>query len=282
MVMVYYSTKTLKMCYTGCMKLARFFFFLLTATSLFAGGNSETVIGTQMGRSASLIRAAGTIRVGVHFDMPKMGVFDSTANRYDGFEIEIARLLARDLLDNENKVEFVPVTNEEREDFLDRGIVDVVIATFARTDQRAANYNISSPYYTDFVGLMVRKDSGFQGLADLNGRKIGVIQGTSTRQAIDAAATAIGVRPYFYEFARFSEINAALAAGVLDAFASDRTVLARYFDDTTTVLPDHFAPREYGIATKLSNNELAAFVEQRIQQWAREGIFESLKTYFGL
>jgi putative glutamine transport system substrate-binding protein len=160
--------------------------------------------------------------------------------------------------------------------------VDVIIATFGRTDLRAENYNISSPYYTDFVGLMTRKDSGFQGLADMNGRSIGVIRGTSTRQAIDAAATAVGARPYFYEFARFSEIKAALVAGALDAFASDRTIMARYFDDTMTVLPDRFAPREYGIATRLSNNELAAFVEQRIQQWAREGIFESLKTYFGL
>jgi putative glutamine transport system substrate-binding protein len=264
------------------MKLMRFFFFLLAATSLFASGNDETVNEARMGRSASMIRTAGIIRVGVHFDLPKMGVFDSAANRYDGFEIEIARLLARDLLGSEEKVEFVPVTNEEREDFLDKGTVDVIIATFGRTDLRAENYNISSPYYTDFVGLMTRKDSGFQGLLDFNEKNIGVVQGTSTRQAIDAAATAIGARPHFYEFVRFSEIKAALTAGALDAFASDRTVLARYLDDTVIVLPDRFAPREYGIATRLSNNELAAFVEQRIQQWSREGIFEALKSYFGL
>ncbi|MDR1468336.1 MAG: transporter substrate-binding domain-containing protein [Spirochaetaceae bacterium] len=264
------------------MKSFCFFFFLLAATSLFAGGNRETADEAQMGRSASMIRRAGVIRVGVHFDMPKMGVFDSNTNRFDGFEIEIARLLARDLLGNENKVEFVPVRNERREDFLDRGTVDVIIATFGKTDQRAENYNISSPYYTDFVGLMARKDSGFQGLADLSGRSIGVVGGTSTRQAIDAAATAIGAHPYFYEFARFSEIKAALASGLLDVFASDRTVLVRYVDDTVTILPDHFAPREYGIATKLSNNDLATYVEQRIQQWSREGILDALKDHFGL
>ncbi|MDR0639865.1 MAG: transporter substrate-binding domain-containing protein [Spirochaetaceae bacterium] len=257
-------------------------FFLFAAVSLSAGGNSERAGEAQMGRSASLIRITGIVRVGVHSDMPKMGVFDSAANRYDGFEIEIARLLARDLLGNGERVEFVPVTNEEREDFLDKGTVDMIIATFGKSDPRAENYNVSSPYYTDFVGLMTRKDSGFQGLADLNGRSIGVIQGTSTRQAIDAAATAIGVRPHFYEFARFSEIKAALAVGLLDVFASDRTILARYFDDTVTILPDYFAPREYGVATKLSNSELAGFVELRIQQWTREGILEALKSRFGL
>lgn len=236
----------------------------------------------QMGRTIDRIKKAGTIRVGVHYDMPQMGAFDSETNRYDGFEIEIARLLARDLLGNETRMELVPVKNEEREDFLDRGVVDAIIATFGKSDLRAENYNISTTYYTDFVGLMVRKDSGFRGLADLNGRRVGVVRGTNTRQAIDAEATVIGIRPHFYEFVRFSEIKAALAAGVLDAFASERIVLARYLDDVVTILPDRFAPREYGIATKLSNTELADYVEQRVQQWAREGIFESLKNYFGL
>jgi putative glutamine transport system substrate-binding protein len=252
------------------------------AASLFAGPGRDEAHEVRMGRSTSLIRKSNAIRVGVHFDMPKMGVIDENSGLYFGYEIEIARLLARDLMGDERKVEFIPVNDEDREEFLDKGTVDVVIATFGKTEMRAENYNISSPYYTDFVGLMVRKDSGFHGLADLNGRSIGVIKGTITRQAIDAAATAIGVRPNFYEFVRFSEIKAALDSGLLDVFASDRSVLARYVDETIVILPDRFAPREYGIATKLSNRELASFVEQRIQQWQREGIFDSLGEYFGL
>jgi putative glutamine transport system substrate-binding protein len=211
-----------------------------------------------------------------------MGVRDNNSGEYYGYEVEIARLLARDLLNDESKVEFVPVTNEQREEFLDNGTVDVIIATFGKTELRAENYNISSPYYIDFVGLMARSDSGFQGLADINGRSVGVIKGTNTLQAIEAAASAVGVRPNFYEFVRFSEIKAALDSGLLDVFASDRTVLARYYDKTTIILPDRFAPREYGIATKLSNSDLADFVEQRLQQWQREGIFDSLREYFGL
>jgi putative glutamine transport system substrate-binding protein len=218
----------------------------------------------------------------VHFDLPKMSVLDTDTGQYYGYEIEVCRLLARDLLNDESKVEFVPVTNEEREAFLDDGTVDVIIATFGKTELRAENYNISSPYYTDFVGLMVRNGSGFQGLADLNGRSIGVIRGTNTLQAIDAAASAVGVRPNFYEFVRFSEIKAALDSGLLDVFASDRSVLARYHGESTVILPDRFAPREYGIATKLSNRDLAEFIEQRVQQWQREGIFDSLSEYFGL
>jgi putative glutamine transport system substrate-binding protein len=264
------------------MKAVRFFILFFAATALFASGSSETALEARMGRSTGLIRRAGSIRVGVYFDRPKMGVLDNGTGQYSGFETEIARLLARDLLGDENKVEFVPVTSEERVDFLDKGTVDVVIAMFSRTEPGAENYHISPPYYTDFVGLMVRKDSGIQGLADLNGRRIGVIRETSTRQAIDAAITAVGVRPYFYEFVRFSEIKAALTAGALDVFASDKTVLARYADETTAILPDRFAPREYGIATKLSNQELAAYVEQRVRQWTREGILEALQGYFGL
>jgi putative glutamine transport system substrate-binding protein len=264
------------------MRRVSFFFFLFMTASLFAGGNRADTVEAQKGRSTSLIRRDGLLRAGVHFDLPRMSAIDSESGQYYGYEVEIARLLARDLLNDENKVEFVSLTNEQREEFLDNGTVDVVIATFGKTELRAENYNISSPYYTDFVGLMARGDSGFRGLADLNGRSVGVIKGTTTLQSIDAAASAVGVRPHFYEFVRFSEIKAALDSGLLDVFASDRTILARYYDGATVILPDRFAPREYGIATKLSNSDLAAFVEQRIQQWQREGIFDSLREYFGL
>jgi putative glutamine transport system substrate-binding protein len=266
------------------MKWFTCFFFLfvpLAAASLFAGGKGEFSETAQV-TTTGTIRKAGVIRVGIHFDMPKMGLVDKESGGYSGYEVEIARLLARDLLGGEDKVEFIGVTNEEREIFLDTRKVDVIIATFGKTENRVENYNVSSPYYVDFAGLMVRKESAFRGLTDLNGRSIGVIRGTNTRQAINAAAAAIGVQPHFYEFARFSEIKAALDAGLLDVFASDRTVLARYIDDTTAILPDRFAPREYGIATRLSNTELAAFIERRVQQWQKEQALEGLQAYFGL
>jgi putative glutamine transport system substrate-binding protein len=264
------------------MKRLNFFLFLLTAACLFAGGNPDKERINRMGRSPGYIRQIGLLRVGIHFDLPMMSVFEKDSGQYYGYEAEIARLLADGLLNDESKVEFVAVTGEQREEFLDNGTVDVVIATFGKFEPRAANYNISSPYYTDFVELMVRSDSGFQGLADLNGRSIGVIKGTSTMQSVAAAAATVGVRPNFYEFARFSEIKAALDSGLLDVFASDRTVLARYLDGNTVILPDRFAPREYGIVTRLSNSDLADFVEQRVQQWLREGIFDSLREHFGL
>jgi putative glutamine transport system substrate-binding protein len=264
------------------MRQVSVFFFLLTAASLFAGGKQGGAAEAQMGRTASQIRREGALRVGVHFDMPRMSVRESNTGLYYGYEAEIARLLARDLLDDENKIEFVPVTNEDREKVLSDGTVDVIIATFGKTELQAENYHISPSYYIDFVGLMVRKNSGFQGLADLNRRSIGVIKGTNTLTAIDAAAVAVGVRPNFYEFVRFSEIKAALDSGLLDVFASDRTVLARYYDDNSLILPDRFAPREYGIVTKLSNSDLAAFVEQRVLQWQKEGLLDSLQEHFDL
>ncbi|MDR1231920.1 MAG: transporter substrate-binding domain-containing protein [Spirochaetaceae bacterium] len=264
------------------MKQVNFFFFLFAAVGLFASGNQDKEMMNRMGRTPGYIRQVGLLRVGIHFDLPMMGAFDKDSEQYYGYEVEIARLLADGLLNDESKVEFVPVTGEQREEFLDNGSVDVVIATFGKFEPRAANYNISSPYYTDFVELMVRSNSDFQGLADLNGRSIGVIKGTSTMQSITAAAATIGVHPNFYEFSRFSEIKAALDSGLLDVFASARTVLARYYDSTTDILPDRFAPREYGIVTRLSNGDLADFVEQRVQQWLREGILDVLREHYGL
>jgi putative glutamine transport system substrate-binding protein len=264
------------------MKRVCFFLFLFTAACLFAGGTPDKERVEQMGRTPGYIRQVGVLRVGVHFDLPMMSAFEKDSGQYYGYEAEIARLLADGLLNDGSKVAFVPVAGGQREECLDNGTVDAVIATFGKSEARAENYNISSPYYTDFVMLMARNDSGFQGLADLDGRSIGVIKGTNTMQSVAAAAATIDVRPNFYEFVRFSEIKAALDAGLLDVFASERTILTRYLDGTTVILPDRFAPREYGIATRLSNGDLAAFVEQRIQQWREEGTLDLLREHYGL
>jgi putative glutamine transport system substrate-binding protein len=228
------------------------------------------------------IKQAGVLKVGVKADVPGFGLLNTSTNQYEGFEIEIAKLLAKEILGDASKIKFEPVTAKTRGPLLDNGELDMIIATFTVTDERKLTYNFSTPYYTDAVGMLVKKASGINSLADLDGKMIGVAQSATSRVAINTAAEAIGVKLEFGEFSTYPEIKAALDSGRVDVFSVDKSILNGYLDSESVILRDEFSPQPYGVATKLSNKALADYVDDLIQKWLGDGTIPSLIAQFNL
>lgn len=222
------------------------------------------------------IKQAGVLKAGVKSDVPGFGQLDNATNSYKGFEIELAGLLAKEILGDASKVQFTPVTAKTRGPLIDNGELDMIVATFTVTEERKLTYNFSTPYYTDAVGLLVKKEPGYEGLKDLNGKTIGVAQSATSRKAIEDGGKALGVTVNFSEFATYPEIKAALDSGRVDAFSVDKSILNGYLDATTQILPDAFAPQPYGVATKFDNKELAAFVDALVVKWLADGTIAGL------
>jgi putative glutamine transport system substrate-binding protein len=232
--------------------------------------------------STSTIKKANILRVGVKEDVPGFGLLNQATGQYEGMEIDIARLIAKEILGDESLVIFQPVTAKTRGPLLETGDIDMVIATFTINEERKLSYNFTTSYYTDAVGLLVKKANGYTGLADLGGKTIGVAQSATSKDAIQAAADEIGISVSFSEFGSYPEIKAALDSGRVDAFSVDRSILSGYLDDTSEILPDRFSPQEYGIATKLQNKELASAVEGMIVKWLGDGTIQGLISKYNL
>jgi putative glutamine transport system substrate-binding protein len=158
----------------------------------------------------------------------------------------------------------------------------MIIATFTITDERKLTYNFSTPYYTDAVGMLVKKSSGITGLADLDGKTIGVAQSATSKDAIEAAAKNVGATLKFAEFSTYPEIKAALDSGRVDVFSVDKSILNGYLDAETVILPDEFSPQPYGVTTKLSNKALADYVDGLIKKWLGDGTIDGLVNQFNL
>lgn len=237
---------------------------------------------TGSGGGVDGIKKAGVLKVGVKADVPGFGLLDPATNRYAGLEIEIAKLLADDILGDSAKAAFTAVTAKTRGPLIDNGELDMIIATFTITEERKLSYNFTTPYYTDAVGLLVKKASGFSGLKDMNGKIIGVAQSATSRKAIEDAAAGLGVAVEFFEFPGYPDIKAALDSGRVDAFSVDKSILNGYLDDTTTILPDAFSPQQYGVVTKLGNAELAVYVDTKVKNWLDDGTIDRLVKQFGL
>jgi putative glutamine transport system substrate-binding protein len=158
----------------------------------------------------------------------------------------------------------------------------MVIATFTITEERKKSYNFSDPYFTDGVALMVKKDSGIKSLKDLDGKKIGVAQSATSKGAVQEAADKLGTKVSFLEFGTYPEIKTALDAGRVNCFSVDAAILFGYLDDSTVILPDRFAPQEYGVTTKLSNTGLAKLVNDTVADMKKSGDLDKLIQKWGL
>ena len=126
----------------------------------------------------------GVLRVGVKNAVVGFGYQDPATGEYSGMEIELAKKLADQLGVD---VEFTTVTAATRTELLDSGDIDCVLATFTITDERKQSWDFTTPYYTDYVTVLVEDAAGITSLADLQGKLVGVSSGsTSARSLVEA------------------------------------------------------------------------------------------------
>ena len=233
--------------------------------------------------------AGGTLKVGVKDDTTNFGLYSTESQEYSGMEIDLARLIAEDL--GYGGVEFVNVTAATREQMLDRGDVDMVIATFSKTEERLEKYDFSSTYYTDYVGVMVEESSLIDSLRELKGCRVGVMSGSThaltlaeymAEQRVIPAFDEDSFTPAgfdggvtFVEYDTYADISQALEYGEVDAFAADRSILNVYMDGGRVFLPDQFSPQEYGVCTP-KGSSLSAGVEKTVQAVLADGTMDEL------
>ena len=221
----------------------------------------------------------GVLRVGVKQDVPNFGYKNPDSGEFEGLEIDIARKIAKKLNVN---IEFTPVTAQTRGPLLDNGQVDLVIATFTITEERKLLYNFTTPYYTDAVGFLVNKDSGIKTFTDLNGKTIGVAQGSITRTLISELADKYGIAVNFAELGSYPELSVSLRAHRTDAFSVDQSILSGYIGSKSELMDFSFSASDYGIVTKLSNKDLNNYLNSLVEKWTSDGSLQAIYDANGL
>ena len=200
---------------------------------------------------------------------------------YKGMEIDLAKKIAEAMGLKDKDVKFTGVTAKTRGQLLDSGDIDMVIATFTVTEERKNTWNFSTPYYTDAISLLVKKNSGISDYKDLADKIVGVAEGATSKNMLIAAAAKAGVTltesKNTQTFPDYPSIKAALDSGQIQAFCVDGSILTGYLDANTTLVDKvRFAPQQYGIATKLTNKGLAGFVDGLVVKWLSDGTIPAI------
>lgn len=243
---------------------------------------TEPVAASDLPADVQAIKDRGKLRVGVKADVPNFGLQNAATGEFEGMEIDLAYAIAEEIGLSQDDVEFSAVTAKTRGPLLDNGQLDLVIATFTIKPERLEQWNFSDTYFQDEVGLLVKKASGITGLAGLDGKNIGVAQGATTRDAVQAEADAANIKVNFFEFATYPEINAALESGRIDAFSVDKSILTGYVTEDSAILPDGFSPQDYGIASKKGTDGLTTFINDMLAEMDANGEMTALLEKWGL
>jgi len=228
------------------------------------------------------IQDRGVLRAGAKVDVPRFGYLNPDTNEMEGLEVDIARLIAKDILGDENAVSFFNITAQTRGPMLDNGDIDIVIATFTITEERKETFNFSRPYYTDELGFLVLIDSPAEKPTDFQGKTIGVVQASTAKAALEEEIENLGINAKIREYASYPEVKAGLIKGEVGAFVADKSILFGYVDEDARLLDTGFKPQPYGIATKKSNDKLAARIDAIIEELENSGGLAALIEKWGL
>lgn len=222
------------------------------------------------------------LRVGTKIDVPGFGFQDPQTGEIEGFEVDIARELAKHIKGSPDALSLTGVNVTTRGAMLDNGTLDATLATFTITEERKRSYNFSQPYYIDYIGVLVKENSGINSLAELDGKTVGVALSATTKEKLTDAADELGIDINFAEYSTYPEIKIALATGRVDAFSVDRSILSGYQDDSTKLLDVRLSPQEYGVVTAKSNTNLAQKIDEAIGEMHSDGTLTNLEKRWGL
>jgi putative glutamine transport system substrate-binding protein len=224
-------------------------------------------------------RRRGSLQVGVKTDFPPFGYVDR-AGTIQGFDVEIARVLARTLFNEEGRLELVAVTSGSRIPFLYSEWIDMIIATMTITEERRQVLEFSEPYFLSGSFLLIRKDSPIKGLEDLAGKSVAIIEGAI--QEKDLATVAPAARRVL--FGKVPEAVQALKEKRVDVFCQDDVLvltLAKENPDLQTA-GKPFLPRPYAIAARKGELRLIRWVNEQLTRMKGDGTYNRLwQKYFG-
>jgi glutamate transport system substrate-binding protein len=225
--------------------------------------NPSFADGTTMDRLAK----AGQVKVGVKFDQPGIGNKNPTTNQPEGFDIEIAKIVAGQLGLAPDKVQFIEAVSKNREPFIQTGNVDLVVASYSITDKRKKIVSFAGPYYVTGQDLLIRKadQDKIKGPEDLGGKKVCSVTGSTPLANIEENYKDTTAVP----FATYTECVDQLTTNQVDAVTTDGAILLGYAakdPDNLLVVGKTFSTEKYGIGLKKDDKAFRDFLNETLQK----------------
>ena len=212
-------------------------------------------------------------------------------NQPAGYSVELCKRIVSSI-EQQLKVQplavkWVAATSQNRLELVQKRQVDMECGSTTATLSRMEQVDFSSPIFVDTTGLLARRAANAKSLAEMAGKRIAVVAGTTNEKALATALKRQLVSATVVTVKNRDEGIAALEKGTVDAFAGDKVLLlglARKVKDTApyTLLDDDLGFEPYAIALPRGDAGMRLAVNRALAQiYASDAIVQIFRKTFG-
>nr|WP_078955372.1 glutamate ABC transporter substrate-binding protein [Streptomyces griseus] len=236
---------------------------------------------TADGPAVSAIKRRGKLVVGVDQSSYRWGFRDPESGTLEGFDITLARAIAKDLLGSEDAVVFRTVPTNQRIAALDSGKVDLVVRTMTINCKRIKQVAFSTAYFRAGQQVLAPKTSPVTGHdASLKGRRVCTAEGSTAYEALEERSFGAVFEDEgdgtpadrnLLTVPNQLDCLARLQMGEVDAVVTDNALAAGQAaqDPAVELKGKPFTEEYYGVAAKLGNDDLVRRVNKVLEDYRR-------------
>jgi glutamate transport system substrate-binding protein len=230
----------------------------------------------EAGTTMAELAEQGSITVGTKFDQPGFGL-ENLDGEIEGFDVEIAKIIAGALGIAEEDITFEATPSAVREEVLEGGDVDMVVATYTINDERKERITFAGPYYQAGQQIMVAEDNdditGPESLADNPDSKVCSVTGSTPSENIKEYLASPDQLVLFEEY---SQCVDSLNNGQVDAVTTDNVILSGYVSeapDDFELIGKPFTEEPYGVGLPEGQEEFCDFINETLAEAAEDGTY---------
>ncbi|MFD9738565.1 glutamate ABC transporter substrate-binding protein [Umezawaea sp. NPDC059074] len=226
------------------------------------------------GTTMATIAARGRLIAGVDQNTYLMGFRNPESGAIEGFDVDMAREVAKAIFGDPNRIQFKVLTSDERIPALEKGDVDIVVRTMTINCERAQKVAFSTVYYQAGQRVLASRGSGVTGPDSLGGRKVCATKGSSSL----ANVANLAAKPVVVSVANWTDCLVMLQQGQVDAVSTDDTILAGLAaqDPYTEMVGPQFTQEPYGMAMPKANEDFVRFVNGVLERLRTDGTWTAI------
>jgi glutamate transport system substrate-binding protein len=228
------------------------------------------------GTTMATLAGAGKVTIGTKFDQPGFGLKGLDGDPA-GFDVEIAKIIAAKLGIEPDAITWKETPSAVREEVIERGDVDFVVATYTINDERKKRISFAGPYYEAGQQLMVKSDdstiTGPDSLKANAGTKVCSVAGSTPAENIKEY---LASDDQLVTFDVYSKCADALRTGQVGVVTTDNVILLGLVGNSKgafKVVGEPFTKEPYGIGIKKGDKAFCEFINTTVKEAADDGAY---------
>jgi glutamate transport system substrate-binding protein len=239
-----------------------------------AGSTGSGTKTFEAGTTMERLYKAQKIVIGTKFDQPGFGL-KGLDGKPAGFDVEIGKIIAKELGIPDGNIEYIETPSAVREEKIEKGEADIVVATYTINDKRKQRIDFAGPYYVAGQNILVKADdTSITGPDSFKAgdKKVCSVQGSTPAAKIEEYLANKGEQLVLFDV--YTKCIDALNSGQVNAVTTDNVILLGFIarnEGKFKLAGENFTEEPYGIGVKKGDNAFRTFINDTLEKAYSDG-----------